>query len=88
MAGCHVPYTFPEGTLPNRTQRNPHMQIRRLPLLTLLLSSPMPGGLVAQTDTDPDTGADVELDAGTGLNATFGKVWQGLSGGRRLETMA
>jgi iron complex outermembrane receptor protein len=37
---------------------------------------------------DPDTGQDVELDAGTWLNAALGKVWRmGRGGsGRRIET--
>ncbi len=34
---------------------------------------------------DPDTGEDVELEAGTWLNATIGKVWD-ILGGRLLQT--
>ena len=35
---------------------------------------------------DPDTGADVELDGGTWLNATLARVWEIGRGGRRIET--
>ncbi len=35
---------------------------------------------------DPDTGEDVELDAGTWLNAALGKVWRILGDGRHIET--
>lgn len=39
----------------------------------------------AQFCQDPDTGEDVKLDAGTWLNASVGKVWRVLGGGRRIE---
>ena len=36
---------------------------------------------------DPDSGEDVELDAGTWINASVGRAWRVLGGGRRLETI-
>ncbi len=34
---------------------------------------------------DPDTGRDVELDAGTLLDASIGKVWRAAGGGRGID---